>query len=532
MKLRADVVSVYKDVHSWVGVCAGLFLFVAFYAGAISVFEQPLARWLSPAPLLPEPVSLARAPDLMEKVFAAHPEARDGYTIVVTPDRARPARLLWQAGGGGSGHGGGHGHGRHGSQMAAALDAQGHLVTVTPRASATARFIDILHQQMGLPLPHETAMLVMGVIAAAYAIALVSGTIAYLPALKRTLFAVRLEAGKRRAWLDLHNLFGFMSLPFHLVMAVTSVVFAFHEPIYAVQHRLLAPSGPVHGHDKGPGRPAETFLPPVEIVARLATAAPGFVPDTLEYSHRGPHGPFMLRVAGHDSRYGMRGPVAGFAVVDPVTGRILSSDYLPGHQTAGFAVLTAFFALHFGSFGGLPVRWGYLVLGLAGAFVFYTGNQLWIRARRRREGRGPDVVLADTRATAFLARLTTGCTLGCMAGIAVILLASGVMPGTVSFGQVEMLFYAVLLLCLMVAFGLPARIGGAVLLGVSSLGYLALAIVALRDGWLASGTTPGEVDAPVCVGLVALAIGVSLAVALWRLPHRRTRSPVLSAARS
>ncbi|WP_159101778.1 PepSY domain-containing protein [Asaia platycodi] len=42
MKLRADIVTVYRELHSWVGVVAGLFLFIAFYAGAISMFEPAL----------------------------------------------------------------------------------------------------------------------------------------------------------------------------------------------------------------------------------------------------------------------------------------------------------------------------------------------------------------------------------------------------------------------------------------------------------------------------------------------------------
>lgn len=50
MKIRSDVVRVYKDVHIWVDIIAGLLLFVAFYAGAITLFEKPLERWATPPP--------------------------------------------------------------------------------------------------------------------------------------------------------------------------------------------------------------------------------------------------------------------------------------------------------------------------------------------------------------------------------------------------------------------------------------------------------------------------------------------------
>ena len=54
----------------------------------------------------------------------------------------------------------------------------------------------------------------MGVVAVLYALALISGTVLLLPRLKRQLFALRPEGGRRRAWLDLHNLLGLTALPF------------------------------------------------------------------------------------------------------------------------------------------------------------------------------------------------------------------------------------------------------------------------------------------------------------------------------
>ena len=46
--MRADVVRLYKTVHSWTGILAGLALFIAFYAGALTVFKEPLNRWVTP----------------------------------------------------------------------------------------------------------------------------------------------------------------------------------------------------------------------------------------------------------------------------------------------------------------------------------------------------------------------------------------------------------------------------------------------------------------------------------------------------
>ncbi|AQT05352.1 PepSY-associated TM helix domain-containing protein [Acetobacter persici] len=499
MKLRADFVQLYRDVHSWVGIIAGLFLFVAFYAGAVTMFEEPLQSWASAPVALPPPVSLERTPELLQKAQAAHPEARTDYTIAVTPEDAQRGRLTWDGSGG-------QVHHAPTQVMAAGLDAEGNLVVVPKTPSDAARFVDVLHQQVGLPLPHTPAMILMGIVALLYAIALVSGVIAYLPALVKTLFAVRLGQSVRKRWLDLHNLLGLFSLPFHLIMAISSVVFAFHGQIFALEHLLFsAPVAGQHGgmqggrhgggpgpagHGPGGGRDAQSaasvtsaagvsapvvpglpsVLPPVlaptDILALVTRQAPGFVPEVLNYMQLG-HGKDVVRVFGYDERYPTRGPTGGFMVLNSRTGAVQSGEYMPGHQPAKFAILTSFFALHFGSFGGAPVRWGYVVLGLAGAFLFYTGNQLWIVSRRRRERQSGDVV--ETRGTRLLAALTTGCTTGCVAGISAVFCAVPVLPFGGTYGAVSAVYYSVFCLFVGAAFCLPGQRGIRLLLGAAAV---------------------------------------------------------------
>lgn len=505
MKLRADFVQLYRDVHSWVGIIAGLFLFVAFYAGAVTMFEEPLQSWASAPVALPPPVSLERTPELLQKALAAHPEARTDYTIAVTPEDAQRGRLTWDGSGG-------QVHHAPTQVMAAGLDAEGNLVVVPKTPSDAARFVDVLHQQVGLPLPHTPAMILMGIVALLYAIALVSGVIAYLPALVKTLFAVRLGQSVRKRWLDLHNLLGLFSLPFHLVMAISSVVFAFHGQIFALEHLLFSapvagqhggmqggmqggrhgggPGPAGHGHGPGGGRDAQSaasvtsatgvsapvapglppvlpsVLPPTDILALVTRQAPGFVPEVLNYMQLG-HGKDVVRVFGYDARYPTRGPTGGFMVLNSRTGAVQSSEYMPGHQPAKFAILTSFFALHFGSFGGAPVRWGYVVLGLAGAFLFYTGNQLWIVSRRRRERQSGVVV--ETRGTRLLAALTTGCTTGCVAGISAVFCAVPVLPFGGTYGAVSAVYYSVFCLFVGAAFCLPGQRGIRLLLGAAGV---------------------------------------------------------------
>ena len=58
----------------------------------------------------------------------------------------------------------------------------------------------------------------------------------------------------------------------------------------------------------------------------------------------------------------------------------------PQTFTPGTTLLRGLTSLHFGDFGHLAVKWLYFILGMAGAFLFYSGNLLWVEARRNRRG--------------------------------------------------------------------------------------------------------------------------------------------------
>lgn len=450
MKIRADIVQMYRDIHSWVGILAGLFLFVAFYAGGISVFEAPLQNWLTKPAVLPAPVSLQQVPDLMQKAFEAYPDAQQEYTVVLSPTASLPARLMWPVKAGQK-------HAGPVEMIAASLDTEGHLLTVKHKPSEVAHFIDKLHANVGLPVFMPYSRLFMGVIALLYAVALVSGVIVFLPMLAKNLFALRLVKGAWKKWLDIHNLLGIFSLPFHVVIALSSVLFAYYGVIHNVQTTMFSAPAAMHDHhvsaEKIAHRPvAHTVmipLAPAEIVQALQKQAPGFVPDVLNYTSTD-KAKQTLYVIGHDEHYMMRAPAGGLAELDPASGKLLATEYMPGLQSTSFSILTTFFALHFGSFGGNIVKFGYLILGFVGAFLFYSGNRLWLISRYRKEQKNG--ATEPSKGTKFLTCLTYGSIFGCISGISVLISTALLTSYFESYLRVSLLYYAIFCICLGVSF--------------------------------------------------------------------------------
>ncbi|MXO65900.1 PepSY-associated TM helix domain-containing protein [Altericroceibacterium endophyticum] len=435
MKMPADVVKMYKEIHGWVGIISGLALFIAFYAGAITMFEGPVQQWASaPSQLAPAP-SLQRTPELLTKVMDAHPEAAASYEVNLVIDAHHPARLVWKSGDPEEiEHGGGTTH-------YASLRPDGSLQVETSGPSPVAQFIDDLHRNIGLPFDHEITMPIMGAVSMLYVIALVSGLIVLLPSLVKDLFALRFGKNVKRMWLDLHNLLGVFSLPFHIVMALTALVFAFHDQLYMAQG-VAFDSGGQRPRMVAAG-PSPEPLAPAEMVAKLREEAPYFEPYTLSYAAM-PGGRSVVRATGGDPDYPIRTPLYGVVTADPVNGKILSVDYMPGRQDGWSEAVTSFFALHYGSFGGGPIRWAYFLLGLSGAFIFYTGNLLWVESRRKRERKAGAV--EQTRATRILAALTVGVPLGCIAGIALTLSAAKPLGHAATTELHSAIYYAVFLM--------------------------------------------------------------------------------------
>ncbi len=520
--MRTDVVRLYRDIHSWIGIVCGLALFIAFYAGALTMFEVPLQRWATSPAALPAPPALEATQPLIDATLAAHPQARRAWHVNLALGPETPARVSWPDSPRRSRDDTGpvldHGAG---------LTSDGHLVVARLEAAPVAELLDRLHRQVGLPLPHEPAMWITGSVALLYGVALVAGLIVLLPTFWRDLYALRPGASAKRLWLDVHNALGVMSLPFHLVMALTVVVFAFHDVFYAAQDVVVYDGGLQRQWAQGrvsPPAPAAGAKPlqPHELVARITAQAPGFSPTRLEYS-TDDEGRLSARVLGTDVRYVLRGPTFGLAAVDPYDGRLLQTDFLPGHSTGASAVVANLFGLHFGSYGGSAVRWAYLLLGLAGAGVFYTGNLLWIESRRRLARRDTPAPVQD-RVSRWLGCLTVGVALGCVTGISVTLAATKWLPGRVDdLGTWhEGLYYGVFMLAVGWAFVRGAGRGACELLRAAAFATALIPLSSLvawawppLGGWNRGGAT-------LAVDATALA-GALIYLMLARRTRRRWR---------
>ena len=383
MKVASHLLKTHLPLHTWCGVVSALFLIVCFLAGALTLFLDDLNRWAAPPPPSVMPAPDARQQAQLLDYMAAHPEITTTFTLHLRTTADAPAPLSWE---------------RDGEQFWATRDANGQWRRFSAPLPALGEVLDDLHRTAGIP--GAVGGYTMGVVAVLYALALISGTVLLLPRLKRQLFALRPEGGRRRAWLDLHNLLGLTALPFHLVIAITTAVFVFYAPLEQAMRALSPAADTDVAEAAGQGE----LLPPATLLARVQ--AERMVFDALDDRAEA-----LVVVLGGTATGGRRLYVA----LNPYGGAL---RYRNSGGSFYHAASDAFAALHFGNYGGYPLRWLYFVLALAGAVLFYTGNLLWLGKRARGERR-------DVR---LLAALTVGTSCGTICGMATMLLTARFQP--------------------------------------------------------------------------------------------------------
>ncbi len=507
-RLKADTLRTFTAVHGWVGLLAGFALFVAFYAGAITVFHHELMQWQSPHPVQAVE-SLDDAQRLLDDTLRRHPAARAWVGMLFPGDESPQATIYWPD---------------EDAVWRYATLARPDGDVALPHAELS-ELVNSLHYALGAP-PWGTYL--MGVVSLLYGVALISGVVIHLPRLLPDLFALRTGPNLKRFWQDAHNAIGVLSLPFHIVFAVTGAMLCLMAVVAVALNPLI------YRGDLFEAMPAAMDTAPMVEAAGVAAPLGGlalwdarareiareqgledFEPVYLKLVNAGDlHA--VVEITGEVPRHlGTLGAVA----LEADTGAPLATQ-LPGRRDANHATLSIAYLLHFGEYGNAAVRALYFLLGIGGAFLFYSGNLLWIESRRKR--RQPE----QTRSAMRMARATVGVCLGLCVAVSVAFVAAQVLeafaPEAVSSG-VKRACFAAWAACIAWAALRPPALAARDLLCAAALAtaLVPLAHGALTGAWWWTSLAAGHI-ALFAIDAGALALAAGFAV-LARASVRRAR---------
>ncbi|MFA0812321.1 PepSY-associated TM helix domain-containing protein [Microbulbifer epialgicus] len=511
--MRVELIKTYKSVHTWTGIIAGLFLYIAFVAGALTMFKGPLNEWALQSETTLPGVPIEDYNALIQRVLQEHPEAAKRMLVEFPAAGPQAAPLSWEI----------ENHETHESTYwYASFDENGELITESFSLSTIGEFVDHLHRTAGIPGGdgHDAiGTYVLGVVSALYFVALISGLIIFLPTWFKDFLVLRKGKNRKRYWLDFHNVLGISSLPFHLIIAFTAFVFAFHDPLYDALRTVVYGDSPMFTRPPPQELRGFSELVPVDELENLVRVQESeFRMAEVLYMNLDTVSPSM-RIGGYVDGHLVRGAEYAYAMGNPYINEIPYSSILPSQLNGYSGTVISIFSLHFGSFGGELVRWMYFVFGIMGALIFFSGNLLWVETRRKKQ-RAQGMLPQQTKSSINMAKLTIGVGLGTILGIAASMLAVKWLP----HAQIDIVFWQKATYYTGFLFGVgwafvrrPADAAKQLLL-LSSLAVILIPLSSLMRGnlWDAS-------IAVWAVDLSALLIGLILALILVRLRKRHAQ---------
>lgn len=256
-----------------------------------------------------------------------------------------------------------------------AVDARTGQILATPRFDEGFMWVMFkLHVDLFAGLPGKLFLGFMGLL---LLVAIVSGVVLYAPFMRKLDFGtVRRERTPRLKWLDLHNLLGIVTLVWALVVGATGMINTWADLMikywqYDQLSALLAPY-----KDQPVVSPAERA--PVQKTLDAALAhAPGMKVSFAAY-------PGTAFSSPHHITFYLRGtePLTSRllqpVLVDARTAQVTAAPRMPWYLTA----LLVSQPLHFGDYGGMPMKIIWALLDIATIVVLGSGLYLWLKRRQ------------------------------------------------------------------------------------------------------------------------------------------------------
>ena len=229
-----------------------------------------------------------------------------------------------------------------------------------------------LHKDMFAGLTGQLFLAGMG---ALFVIAIISGIVIYGPFMQRLDFGtVRADRSRRVKWLDLHNLLGGITLAWALVVGLTGVMNELSIPLFKLwqQTDVKAILQPFNGQPV----PTQSELISVQRAYEIAQAAvPGTVVTNVVYPGSEFGSPYHYLVWSK-GKSALTSRLFSPILVDARTGKLEGVVTMPWYLRA----LEVSRPLHFGDYGGLPLKIIWVLLDISGLYLWLSRRTSPFRA--------------------------------------------------------------------------------------------------------------------------------------------------------
>jgi uncharacterized iron-regulated membrane protein len=354
----------WQSVHTWSSLACTLFLLMLCITGLPLIFSQEIEDAAS-TPLPARSGVAARAPwasldmlvrtardrypdEVVRFVFIDDDEPRAKVVMAPadSPDRSKDHRVEFDL------------------RTAAVVADTPPVGAQSPTAIG---WLLRLHTDLFMGFAGEMTLAVVGL---ALVLALVSGGVLYAPYMRKLDFGAVRARTRRLTWLDRHNLLGVCVLVWMLAVGVTGVLNELSKPLSA-HWRRTDMSALLRGHQgppmRWPSSPAQAAFDTVRTALPERNVTSVIFPSR---SFSNPHH-YLIWTNGNTP---LTHRLFTAALVDAETGELTAVAQMPAYLRA----LQLARPLHFGDYGGLPLKIVWALLDLLAIVVLVSGLYLWL----------------------------------------------------------------------------------------------------------------------------------------------------------
>ncbi|WP_339525529.1 PepSY-associated TM helix domain-containing protein [Pseudomonas sp. EA_35y_Pfl2_R111] len=363
--MKSTTIRRWSAVHTWTSLICTLFLLMLALTGLPLIFHHELEHLLGEAPELRELPADAPHLSLQQLVDAAEHHRQGEVIQYLGYDEDEPNGVVAiTAATAGT---------EPNSSHTFMLDARTGEAVEMPAANGGILMVILrLHVDMFAGLPGKLLLAFMGLL---FVVAIISGVVLYAPFMRRLKFAeVRREKSTRTRWLDLHNLIGIVTLSWALVVGVTGVISACADLLISAW-RTESLAAMVAPYRDAP--PLTERASANEVLTIAAKATPDMQPDFIAF-------PGTRFSSEHHYSVFMKGNTHLTAhlwtpvLIDARSLEVTAIGQRPWYMDA----LSMSQPLHFGDYGGMPMKVLWAVLDVLTIIVLGSGLYLWWVRRR------------------------------------------------------------------------------------------------------------------------------------------------------
>jgi uncharacterized iron-regulated membrane protein len=225
-----------------------------------------------------------------------------------------------------------------------------------------------IHKDMFAGLPGELFLGAMGVV---FALSIVSGVVVYWPFMRRLDFGViRSRSSPRLKWLDTHNLLGIVTVSWALAVGLTGTINTLAVPLFDLWRAQMLPAllAPYQG------KPVAKATSIEAAVARVRTTFPDRLITSVTLPTAGRFGSPQHLLVWTKGKTPFTARMLQPVLVDAEDSTKMVAPAVSWYLRA----LQVSRPLHFGDYGGLPLKIIWALLDLIAIIVLGSGLYLWI----------------------------------------------------------------------------------------------------------------------------------------------------------